>query len=258
MTTTIHPTAIVEDGAEIGEGCEIGAFAFIGGEVALGDHCKIHHHATVEGFTTTGSENEVFPYALVGGKTHDLKFKGGRPGLKIGNRNVFREYTTIHPATNDGEFTSLGDYNTILAYSHVAHDCQIGDHLIMSSHSAFGGHVVCGDRVNIGWGAGVHQFCHIGTLAMIGAASKVVQDVPPFVIADGNPSACRTVNRVGLERAGYSAEDISLVHRVFKILFREGLNRGQSLEKLRSDKEANHRVIQQMLAFFTSSRRGVK
>jgi len=257
VTAKIHPTAIVEDGAEIGEDCEIGAFSFIGAAVTLGDRCRVHHHATVEGFTSAGNENEIFPYALIGGKTHDLKFKGGRPGLKIGNGNVFREYTTVHPATSDGEFTRLGDHNTILAYSHVAHDCQIGNYLIMSSHSAFGGHVVCADRVNVGWGAGVHQFCHLGTLAMIGAASKVVQDVPPFLIADGNPSVCRTFNRVGLERAGYSAKDISLVHKVFKILFREGLNRGQSLDKLRSDEEADSPVIKEVLAFFSDSQRGV-
>lgn len=257
MTTRIHPTAIIEDGAEIGDGCEIGAFTFIGSGVTLGDRCKIHHHATVEGFTETGYENEVFPYAMVGGKTHDLKYKGGQPGLRIGHKNVFREYTTLHPATNDGEFTVLGDHNTILAYSHVAHDCQIGNHLVMSSHSAFGGHVICGDRVNIGWGAGVHQFCHLGTLSMVGAASKVVQDVPPFLIADGNPSVCRTFNRVGLERAGYSAEQISLVHRIFKILFREGLNRGQSLERLRTDEAAENPIVQQMIDFFTSSTRGI-
>lgn len=257
MATTIHPTALVEDGAEIADGCEIGAFAYIGAEVKLGENCRVHHHATVEGLTETDAENEVFPYALIGGKTHDLKYKGGRPGLKIGSGNVFREYTTIHPATNDGDFTVLGDHNTILAYSHVAHDCQIGNHLVMSSHAALGGHIVCGDHVNIGWGAGVHQFCCIGDFAMVGAASKAVQDVPPFMISDGNPAACRTYNRIGLERAGFPPEQITMVHRVFKILFREGLNRGQSLEKLRAGEFADDPIVKRILDFFAESKRGV-
>jgi len=257
MTTTIHPTAIVEDGATLGEGCRIEAFCFVGPEVVLGENCIVRHHATVEGFTCLGRNNEIFPYALIGGKTHDLKFKGGRPGLRIGNENIFREFTTVHPATNDAEFTILGDRNTILAYSHVAHDCRIGNDLIMSSHAAFGGHVVCGDRVNIGWGAGVHQFCRIGDLAMVGAASKTVQDVPPFMISEGSPSTCRTYNRVGLERAGYSTEQISVVHTLFKILFKEGLNRTQALEKIRLEHDGDDPIVKRILTFFSESGRGV-
>lgn len=253
----IHPTAIVEDGAEIHETAEVGPYAFVGPEVTLGAGCRIHHHATVEGRTILGENNEVFPYALVGGKTHDLKYEGGSPGLRIGDGNVFREYVTVHLATGDGDFTTVGDCNAILAYSHIAHDCKIGDHVVMSSHAALGGHVECGDHVYIGWGAGVHQFCRLGTLSMVGAASKLVQDLPPFLIADGNPAACRTHNRVGLERAGYSAEEITLAHRVFKILFREGLNRTQSLEKLEADPRHSERIVAETLGFIRESRRGV-
>ncbi len=252
---TIHPTAIIEKGAAIAETAEIGAYAYIGGEVRIGPDCTIHHHATVEGRTEMGRGNEVFPYALIGGKTHDLKHRGGRPGLRIGDRNIFREYTTVHLATKDDEYTVLGNHNTILAYSHIAHDCRIADSLIMSSHAALGGHVVCGDHANIGWGAGVHQFCRIGTLAMVGAASKLVQDAPPFLIADGNPAVVRAPNRVGLERAGYNPEATAAIHRAFKLLYREGLNRTQSLEKL--EEMAEEKLVSELIAFYRESQRGV-
>jgi len=255
--STIHPTAVIEEGASLAESVEVGAFAYIGKEVRLGPKCRVHHHATVEGFTEMGRENEIFPYAYIGGKTHDLKYSGGRPGLKIGNWNVFREFTTIHLATDDGNFTTLGDRNTILAYSHVAHDCQIGDHLIMSSHAALGGHVICEDHVNVGWGAGIHQFCRLGAHSMLGAAAKLVQDLPPFLIADGNPAKTRTYNRVGLERSGFQTKDISLIHQAFKILYRDGLNRSQSIEKLREIPDADESILADMIAFIQESSRGI-
>lgn len=252
----IHPTAIIEDGAQLAEDVSVGAYAYIGGEVTLGPGTVVHHHATVEGLATLGANNEVWPYAMIGGKTHDLKYKGGKPGLKIGDGNVFREYTTVHCGTEDGQFTTLGNGNVILAYSHIAHDCQIGDRLIMSSHAAFGGHCVVGNHVNIGWNAGIHQFCRIGDYAMIGACAKVVQDVPPLMIADGNPADVRTINKVGLERDGFTAEEIALARSVYKIIYREQLNRAQALEKLREHPEADSRVIQHVLAFASGSVRG--
>ncbi len=252
----VHPTAVVEEGAQLSDSVEVGPFAFIGREVRLGPECRVHHHATVDGFTEMGRGNEIFPYAMIGGKTHDLKYRGGHPGLKVGEFNVFREYTTVHLATNDGDFTVLGDRNTILAYSHIAHDCQIGAHLIMSSHAALGGHVICEDHVNIGWGAGVHQFCRLGSHSMVGAASKLVQDLPPFLIADGNPAKARTHNRVGLERTGHSAEEISLIHQAFKILYREGLNRSQSLAKLEELPEASKPILSKLITFLRQSSRG--
>jgi len=253
----IHPTAIVDPKAQLGVEVRIGAYALVGPEVTLGARSVVHHHATVEGLTSMGEENEVFPYAYVGGKTHDLKFVGGAPGLRIGNRNVFREYSTVHLATEDGAETMMGNDNLVLAYSHIAHDCVIGDGLIMSSHAALGGHVKIGNRVNIGWGAGVHQFCRIGDLAMVGATSKQVQDVPPYMISDGSPAAVRTFNKVGLERAGYSAEKIGLVHAAYKILYREGLNRSQAAARLRELPHADHLLIQSLLTFMAQSERGL-
>jgi UDP-N-acetylglucosamine acyltransferase len=255
---SIHPTAIISPGAKLGVGVTVGAYAYVGPEVTLGDGCVLHHHATVEGYTFLGARNEVFPYALVGGKTHDLKYKGGRPGLRVGDDNVFREYATVHLGTDDGEFTTLGSHNHILAYSHVAHGCVIGDHLVMSSHAAIAGHCVIGDHVNVGWNAGIHQFCRVGDHAMVAACSKVVQDVIPFMIADGNPAEVKTLNKVGLERNGFTAEEIDAVRRVHRTLYRDGLNRTQALEKITADAELSGNVrVRQLLGFIHDSKRGL-
>ncbi|HKK17995.1 MAG TPA: acyl-ACP--UDP-N-acetylglucosamine O-acyltransferase [Opitutales bacterium] len=257
MASQIHSTAIIEEGAELDEGVVVGPYAYIGPHTRIGKGTRVMHHATVDGATTMGEDNEVHPYAYVGGKTHDLKYRGGVQGLSIGSGNVFREFTTIHCATSDGQLTSLGDKNLILAYSHIAHECQVGNHLVMSSHAALGGHVEVGDHVNIGWGVGVHQFCRIGDYAMVGAASKVVQDVPPYMISDGSPATVRTSNKVGLERAGFSNEDISLVRRMFKVFYKEGLNRRQAAEKLASAGVAEKAVVLKFLDFMKTSERGL-
>ena len=257
MSINIHPTAIVQSGAELDEEVEVGAYAFVGPQVRLGLGTVVRHHATVEGLTELGAENVVYPYAYIGAKTHDLKFEGGEPGLRIGSRNIFREYVTVHAATNDGEFTVVGDDNVILAYSHIAHDCQIGRHLVMSSHSALGGHVEVGDHANIGWGVGVHQFCRLGSHCMASACSKVVQDIPPFVLADGSPAEGRSINKVGMERAGFSAEAIAVGRMVFKLLYKEGLNRSQAMKALASSPDVDHPVVREMVAFLERSGRGL-
>jgi len=257
MAMEVHPTAIIEKGAELDDGVMVGAYAYIGPKVKIARGTNVMHHATVDGATTLGMNNEVHPYAYVGGKTHDMKYDGGVHGLTIGSGNVFREFTTIHCATSEGQMTTLGDNNLILAYSHVAHECIVGNHLVMSSHAALGGHVVVGDHVNIGWGAGVHQFCRLGNYCMAGATSKVVQDVPPYLIADGSPAAVRTINKVGLERAGFSPEEIALVRRIFKAFYKDGLNRGQAMERLRSSEVSDTAVVKVFLEFVESSGRGL-
>jgi UDP-N-acetylglucosamine acyltransferase len=257
MTTEIHPSAIIEHGAELDDDVSVGPFAYIGPHVQIGRGTEVMHHATVDGATTMGAHNEVHPYAYVGGKTHDMKYQGGVQGLTIGAGNIFREFSTIHCATSEAQITSLGNNNLILAYSHIAHECQVGNHLVMSSHSALGGHVEVGDRVNIGWGVGVHQFCRIGDYAMVGATSKVVQDVPPYMISDGSPSGVRTPNKVGLERAGFSKEDISLIRRIFKVFYKEGLNRRQATAKLEADGVGDAAIVIRFLAFLKASERGL-
>jgi UDP-N-acetylglucosamine acyltransferase len=257
MAATIHPTAIIETGAELGPDVEIGAHAFVGRSVVLGAGTRLHHHASVEGNTVMGAACEVFPYACIGGKTQDLKFKGGNPGLRIGERNVFREYVTVHCATNDGEFTRVGSDNVLLAACHVAHDCVLGNHIVMSNGALVAGHVVIEDRVVIGGYGGIHQFCRLGAFAMLSATAKLVHDLPPFFIADGTPAEIRAINRVGLERNGFTPQQLDRVKLIYRILYREGLNRTQALEKLARHVDAETDEFRRMLAFAQSSERGL-
>jgi len=257
MATRIHPSAVVEPGAQLGADVEVGAFAFVGAGVTLGDGTRLHHHASVEGFTALGAGCEIYPYACIGGKTQDLKFKGGRPGLRVGDRNVFREYVTVHAATYDAEFTTLGSDNTVLAYSHIAHDCQLGSHIVMSNAVSMAGHVTVEDHVVIGGAAGIHQFCRIGAYAMLSAMAKLVQDLPPYFIADGTPAEVRAMNKVGLERNGHSPEQVERVKQIFRILYREGLNRTQALEKLSTHEQTVSPEFQRVVAFAKASERGL-
>jgi UDP-N-acetylglucosamine acyltransferase len=252
----IHPTAIIEPGAELGEDAVIGAYAYVGSKAVIGAGTVLHHHANVEGRTTIGRQCEIFPFACVGTKTHDLKYKGGQPGLLVGDRNVFREYVSVHGATNEADFTRLGHDNVLLAYSHIAHDCVVGNHLVMSAQTALAGHVIVQDHVNIGWGTGVHQFCRIGAQAMLGGMSKIVQDVPPYVIADGNPAIARSINKVGLERNGYTAEQLESIKQIFRVIYRAGYNRTQAIEKLREHKLGGTPEFKLFLAFADQSDRG--
>ncbi len=255
MASSIHPTAIVESGSKIGHNVTIGAYAFIGADVTLAEGCTIHHHATVEGFTQLGPDCEVFPYALIGGRTQDLKARPGKPGLKVGAKNIFREYVSVHSGTQEGEWTTLGDNNVLLAYSHIAHDCVIGNNVVISSHSAVAGHVHVGDHVNIAWNAGIHQFCNIGDYAMIAACSKCVQDVPPFMIADGNPAETKMVNVVGITRAGFSPEEVASAKNLFKLFYRDGLNTSQAIEKAQVEKK--NRITEKFIAFAQATKRGL-
>lgn len=257
MPTTIHPTAVVDSAAQLGVDVEIGPFCYVGPGVTLGDRTRLHHHASVEGNTVLGEACEVFPYACIGGKTQDLKFKGGNPGVRIGARNVFREYFTVHAATNDGEFTTVGDDNTFLASGHIAHDCVIGNHIVASNGMVLAGHVVVEDYVVIGGYGGVHQFCRIGAHAMLSATAKLVHDLPPYFIGDGAPAVVRTFNKIGIERRGHTPEQIERVKQIFRILYRDGLNRSQALAKLAAHENAATPEFARMLAFARASERGL-
>jgi len=258
MGVNIHPQAIVDPKAELGTDVVVGPFAMVGPLAKIGDRTEIMHHATVEGKVSMGTQNRVFPYALIGGLTHDLKYQGGEPGLEIGDDNIFREYVTAHVATEENDFTRIGSHNVFLAYSHVAHDCQVKNHLVMSSHAALGGHVEVDDYVNIGWGAGVHQFCRLGRHAMVSACSKLVQDVPPFMLADGSPAEVRSINKVGLERAGFATEQIESVRSAFKVLYRKELNRTQAISHLQENiAGSNQDLITELIAFLLVKGRGL-
>ena len=228
----IHPTAIIEQGAELAPDVEVGAYACIGALAVLGPGCRIHHHATVEGRTRMGAANEVFPYAFIGGRTQDKKWTGDDAPVVIGERNTFREFCTVHPATFADRETRIGSGNLFCAYSHVGHECAVGDECVFSNNATLGGHVRVGDRVIIGGLTAVHQFCRIGGGAMIGGCCKLLQDVLPHAMAEGYPATHRTINKVGMRRDGFSDEQIQLVARIHKLLFRKGLNRSQALEAL--------------------------
>jgi UDP-N-acetylglucosamine acyltransferase len=232
---SIHSTAVIHPGARIGAGCVIGPYCVIGEHVTLGGGCRLHSHVVIDGHTALGDENEIFPFASIGLKTQDLKWKGGITRTQIGSHNTFREYVTINSATSDGEVTTVGSHNHILAYSHIAHNVTLGDHIIMSNVATLAGHVTVEDHAVVGGLAAVHQFCRIGRMAIIGGCSKVTQDVPPYMLADGNPAQVRTTNKVALERNGVPEEAQAALKQAYKILFREGLTNGNALSRIEAE-----------------------
>jgi UDP-N-acetylglucosamine acyltransferase len=252
----VHHTATIHPKAQIGPQCEIGPYCVIGEHVALGDGCKLHSHVVIDGHTKLGRENEIFPFASIGLKTQDLKWKGGVTRTEIGDGNTFREYVTIHSATGDGEVTRVGSHNTILAYCHIAHNVTLGSHVIMSNVATLGGHVTVEDHAVIGGLAAVHQFCRVGKMSMIGGCSKIVQDVPPYMIADGNPAETRTINKIGMERNGVSEEAQNALRQAYKILFREGLTIPNALAKIEKELPPLAEV-QYLVQFVRTSERGI-
>jgi len=252
----IHSSAVVHKNAQLGAECVIGPFCVLGENVTLGDRCHLHSHVVIDGQTTLGEGNEIFPFASIGMKTQDLKWKGGVTRTQIGSHNTFREYVTIHSATSDGEATIVGSHNHILAYCHIAHNVVLGDHVIMSNVATLAGHIVVEDRAVIGGLAAVHQFCRIGTMSIIGGCSKVVQDVPPYMMADGNPARTRTINKVGLERNGVSAEAQAALKHAYKILFRERLTIPNALAKIESTLPALPE-LRRLIDFVRASERGI-
>jgi UDP-N-acetylglucosamine acyltransferase len=210
----------------------------------------------IDGHTALGPENVLFPFACVGLQTQDLKYKGGDTRTEIGAQNTIREHVTIHSATSDGGVTRIGSHNHLLAYSHVAHDVQLGSHIIISNVGTLAGHVTVGDHAVIGGLAAVHQFCRIGKLSMIGGCSKVVQDVPPFMIADGNPAQTRTINKIGLERNGVDAAAQSVLKQAYKLLFRDGLTMSNAAVQIEKTLALTPE-LQHLLEFVRTSERGL-
>ncbi len=256
-TTPIHPTAIIEAGAKVAPGVEIGAYAYIGPRVKLGPGCRIHHHASIEGNTTLGSGNEVFPYALLGGRTQDKKWTGDEAPVIIGDDNIFREFSTVHTATFDHCRTEIGSHNLFCSYSHVGHECSVGDHCIFSNNATLGGHVRVGDHAIIGGLTAVHQFCQVGPGAMIGGCCKVLQDVMPHMLAEGYPATHRTINKVGMQRTGFSEDEIQVMARIYRLVFRKGLNKSQAIEALEAGQLGGNRLVAEAIAFMKASQRGL-
>jgi UDP-N-acetylglucosamine acyltransferase len=223
--TRIHASAVVDSKAEIAGDVEIGPYSVIGPNVKIGAGSKIGSHSVIEGYTTIGQENTIAHFAAIGGAPQDMKYRGEPTQLMIGDRNTIREFTTIHTGTSQDEgITRIGDDNWIMAYVHIAHDCQIGNHTIFSSNAQIAGHVQVKDWAIMGGMSGVHQFVRIGQHAMLGGASALVQDIPPFVIAAGDKASPHGINVEGLKRRGFSSETISALRLAYKVLYKDGLS----------------------------------
>ena len=252
----IHPTAIVDKKAKLADDIEVGPFAIIGSDVTIGRFNKVGAHVVIEGHTTIGENCHIFTGACVGSIPQDLKYKGEKTFLKIGNSNTIREYTTLNPATSEGGVTSIEDGNLFMAYSHVAHDCSIGNECIIANAGTLAGHVTLEDNVVVGGLTAVHQFVRVGKMAIIGGCSKVVKDIPPFSTCDGHPARVYSLNLIGLERADISKEAQGALKKSFKILFHSGLSFKSSVERV--EQEIGHfEEVEYLLVFIRNSKRGM-
>ena len=252
----IHPSAIVSPKAKLAPGVSIGPFSIIGDQVCIGADTKIGAHCVIEGNTTIGKNCEIFTGAVVGSRPQDLKFKGETVFLEIGNNNIIREYCTLNPGTTEGSKTSVGDDNLLMAYSHVAHDCRVGNGCVLANNSTLAGHVSIEDRVVIGGIVAIHQFVRIGMLAIIGGCSKVVQDIPPFSTCDGHPARVYGLNLIGLRRKGITHDSIKKIDQAFRLIFNSGLSAKHALERVEKEIEKTEEIMY-LVNFVKSSERGL-
>lgn len=255
--TTIHPTAIVSARAELGRNVTVGPYSVIGDDVVIHDGVRIISHVTIEGPTVIGADCTIFPFASIGLAPQDLKYRGERTALEIGQRNTIREHVTIHRGTEQGGgITRIGHDNLLMVGAHVAHDCQLGDHIIMANVASLGGHVTIDDYATLGAHVGVHQFCRIGRYAFVGAYAVLVKDALPYATTWGNHAHCYGPNVVGLRRRGFSPEQIHLIHRAFRLLLQSKLNTSQAVVAIRAEL-GGQPEIDYLLQFIESSTRGV-
>jgi len=255
--TDVHPTAVVHPDAQLGKNVRVGPYAIVGEGVCLADDVEVGPHAVLEGRLEVGARCRIFAGAAVGLPPQDLKWQPSTPsGVRIGEGTIVREYTTIHRATTPDGWTEIGKDCYLMAQGHVAHDCRIGDGVIMTGFAALTGFVQVGDRAVISGMTGIHQFVRIGTLAMVGGCSRIPQDVPPYFIAEGNPVEMRGVNIIGLRRAGVSSEARLSLQRAFKIIYRSGRTPAAAVEQIRGEIESSPE-IEHLCEFIASSKRGI-
>lgn len=252
----IHPTAIIDDSASIGNNVSIGPYTVVGPHVEIGDHCVIGPHVVLRGPTVLGQHNRIYQFASVGEDCQDKKYQGEPTRLVIGDYNVIREGVTIHRGTvQDQGVTEIGSHNLLMAYVHVAHDCVVGNHVILANNTTLAGHVHVGDWAILGGFTGVHQFCKIGAHAFTAVNSVVVQDIPPYIMAQGHNAVPRTINSEGLKRRGFTPQQITAIKRAYKLLYRQGLTVAEAVEKMRelnADEE-----LTPLIDFILSSKRGI-
>ncbi len=252
----IHSTAIIEKGAVLGEGVKLGAYCVVGPHAKIGDKTELMAHAVVDGYTTIGNECVIHPFARIGGRTQDLKYEGGAPGVIIGDRTVMRECVTINAGTHDGEMTEVGSGCLLMAYSHVAHACKIGNEVIIANGTQLAGDVIVEDFAIIEGLCGAVQFRRIGKMAFLGAYTKATKDVPPFMIADGLDIQIRGINKIGMERRGVSEESRAAIKEAYRILYRQKLPLAEAIEKIEKELPATPEV-NYLLDFIRDSKIGI-
>lgn len=252
-TATIHPTAIIGSQAAIASQVQVGPYAVIEDEALIGAGCRIGAHAVIKQFTSLGTRNRVFEHAVLGGEPQDVKFKGEPSSLVIGDDNLIREFCTLHRACGAGEVTRIGSRNFLMVGVHIAHNCTVGDDNILTNGAALAGHIVVEDHVFLSNNVGAHQFVRMGRHAMVGGKSKIVQDVLPFFVTDGNPARVRGVNSVGLRRAGFSAETRRALKSAYRLLFRSGTPLPDALGELEQVQDEN---VRHLVNFIRGSKRG--
>ena len=252
----IHPTAIIADGAQIAENVEIGPYTTIGPHVTIGKGTRIMPHVVIDGHTTLGEECHIFPFASLGTQTQDLKFKGDETSVEIGDRTSIREYVTVNSGTSEGEVTRVGSDCLLMACSHVAHACNVGNGVIMANYSGLAGDVTVEDQAIIAAMSGVHQFARVGRLCMVGGMSKSVKDCPPYMLVDGNPAKVHGINSIGLRRRGMGADALRRLKAAFHILYRMDLSTKDALKAIRDEVETAPE-IDHLLDFIEASERGI-
>ncbi len=250
---SIHPTSIIESGAGLGEGVRIGPYAIIESDTRIGDDSEIRAHASIKRFTTLGRSNTIHEGAIIGGEPQDIAFRECESYVRIGDANQIREGVTVHRGTEPGSETVIGSNCFLMVCSHVAHNCHLGNRVILANNVALAGHIRIGDQAFISGGVVVHQFCRIGRLAMIGGNSKIVQDCLPFVITDGVPGRACGLNTVGLRRAGLNLAEIQQLKQAYRLLLRSGLRLEEALERM---SEIENPLVREMIDFARNSRRG--
>lgn len=256
-SSEIHPTSIIEPGASIGEGCRIGAYCHVGREVRLGRNNVLHAHVVLAGNTLIGEGNEIYPFCCFGTLAEDFRVRREwKSYVRIGDGNIFREYITVNASASDGGSTIIGSNCFLLSYSHVAHDCVLGDKVTLSCDAKISGHVQIGANAIVSAKTGVKQFVRIGAFAFIGGLNRVIKDILPYCIADGYPSVMRAINKVGLERNGFSPEQIRIIRDAYRTMIRRGLPLAQAVAELR-ERYPDNPEVREMIAFATSSRNGL-
>lgn len=257
MATRIHPSAVVDDAAILGEDCEIGAFCFVGPGVTMGPRNRLHNHVSIQGPTTIGEGNTFYPFASIGSAPQDLKYAGEPTRLVVGDRNVFREGTVANRGTvGGGGLTTIGSDGLFMQAAHVAHDCHVGDHVIFANSATLAGHVTVEEYVTIGGLTPVQQFVRIGAHAFIGGATRVAQDIVPYIKMGGIPPVVLGCNHVGLSRRGFSPDAVKGVQEAIRILFRSGLNTAQAVATLRGQGTLTPEV-ERLVRFVETAERGI-